>query len=58
MPQFEIQEDYTETGTNYYTVTAKTLENAIKKIRTNGIKKDRQRIWDYVTSFEASREIN
>ena len=33
MAIFEVQQDYTESGTKYYEVEAITLEEAIEKVR-------------------------
>ena len=58
MALFEIQQDYTESGTNYYEVEAITLEEAIEKVQGRVLVRPpfKKRVWDYEDSFDDSFE--
>ena len=58
MALFEIQQDYTETGTKYYEVEASTLEEAIEKVQGRDLVRPpfKERVWDYEDSYDDSFE--
>jgi len=64
MALFEIQQDYTESGTKYYEVEASTLEEAIEKVKKTipltGVVLVRppfkERVWDYEDNYDFSFE--
>ena len=58
MAIFEIQQDYTETGTKYYEVEAITLEEAIEKVQGRVLVRPpfKERVWDYEDSYDDSFE--
>lgn len=62
MKTYDVQQDYTETGTRYYTVEADTLEEAIERVRNelgadDGPELYKQRTWSYDESYDDSEEI-
>ena len=58
MALFEIQQDYTESGTKYYEVEAITLEEAIEKVQGRVLVRPpfKERVWDYEDSYDDSFE--
>ena len=58
MALFEIQQDYTESGTKYYEVEASTLEEAIEKVKGVVLVRPpfKERVWDYEDSYDDSFE--
>jgi hypothetical protein len=57
MGLFEVQQDYHESGTNYFEVEASTLEEAIKLVEVGEVTAYKERIWswedhNYDDSFE------
>jgi len=58
MALFEIQQDYTESGTKYYEVEASTLEEAIEKVRGVVLVRPpfKERVWDYEDNYDFSFE--
>ena len=61
MKTYDVQQDYTETGTRYYIVEADTLEEAIERVRNelgaDAPRLNRQRTWSYEETYDDSKEI-